>query len=143
MHTELRQYIGHAQCFYCSKRYIFGLARSFFITARKRSLGQGNIFTSVCHSVHGRGMHARGDVHVGVCVHAWGTCVVGGVHARGCACLGGAWQGSMGGGGVHGQGGGECAWQERRPLQRCVRILMECILVCLSCLDFSTAVNLC
>ena len=23
-----------------------------FITARKRSLGQGNIFTPVCHSVH-------------------------------------------------------------------------------------------
>ena len=28
-----------------------------FITARKRSLGQGNIFTSVCHSVHGGDMH--------------------------------------------------------------------------------------
>ena len=26
-----------------------------FITARKRSLGQGNIFTPVCHSVHGGG----------------------------------------------------------------------------------------
>ena len=25
------------------------------ITARKRSLGQGNNFTPVCHSVHGRG----------------------------------------------------------------------------------------
>ena len=24
-----------------------------FVTARKRSLGQGNIFTPVCHSVHG------------------------------------------------------------------------------------------
>ena len=24
-------------------------------TARKRSLGQGNIFTNVCHSVHGGG----------------------------------------------------------------------------------------
>ena len=23
------------------------------ITARKRSLGQGNVFTRVCHSVHG------------------------------------------------------------------------------------------
>ena len=26
------------------------------ITARKRSLGQGNIFTPVCHSVHGGGL---------------------------------------------------------------------------------------
>ena len=26
-----------------------------YITARKRSLGEGNIFTVVCHSVHGGG----------------------------------------------------------------------------------------
>ena len=32
-----------------------------------------------------------------------------------------------GGGGIHGRG--MCAWQERRPLQRRVRILLECILV--------------
>ena len=36
----------------------------FIFTARKRSLGQGNIFTPVCHSVHGGGgwypsMHCR------------------------------------------------------------------------------------
>ena len=42
------------------------------ITARKRSLGQGNIFTPVCHSVHR-----------GACV-VWGACmVVGGVHGCG------------------------------------------------------------
>ena len=69
-------------------------------TARKRSLGQGNIFTPVCHSVHrggvrGRGVcvargHAcpRGACMPGVCVwpggHAWlGACMVGGRHARG------------------------------------------------------------
>ena len=40
-----------------------------------------------------------------------------------------------GGGGVHGKGGasvrgkGRHAWQERRPLQRTIRILLECILV--------------
>ena len=57
------------------------------ITTRKRSLGQGNIFTPVCHSVHKGG-------------HAWlfrggGACVValGGVHGcpRGvgvCGCSG-------------------------------------------------------
>ena len=31
---------------------------AFIITTRKRSLGQGNIFTSVCHSVHrGKGVY--------------------------------------------------------------------------------------
>ena len=34
-----------------------------FITARKRSLGQGNIFTPVCHSVHGGG---SASVHDGI-----------------------------------------------------------------------------
>ena len=52
-------------------------------------------------------------------------------------------EGMHGGGGMHGKGAcvvGECAWQgacvtqghawqERRPLQRAVRILLECILV--------------
>ena len=38
-------------------------------TARKRSLGQGNIFISVCHSVHG-----------GVCVVWGGTSMV--LHTR-------------------------------------------------------------
>ena len=53
-----------------------------FITARKRSLGQGNIFTPVCHSVHRGGV--RGCCQWGVCmvasggggVVAWGACVV-------------------------------------------------------------------
>ena len=61
-----------------------------FVTGRKRSLGQGNIFAPVCHSVH-RGGHAwllggvcgcRGDVHGcggvrGCGGHAWlqGGCV--------------------------------------------------------------------
>ena len=65
---------------------------------------------SVCHSVH------RGR-------HAWGGGVRGGGHAwqrgapdRGHAC-------------GEGGGGGRSAWQERRPLQRVVRILVECILV--------------
>ena len=39
--------------------------KKYFVTARKRSLGQGNIFASVCHSVH-RGW--------GVCLSAcWDT----------------------------------------------------------------------
>ena len=39
----------------------------FFIAARKRTLGQGNVFTRFCHSVHRR----RGD------------CIQGGLHPRG------------------------------------------------------------
>ena len=80
------------------------------ITARKRSLGQGNIFTPVCHSVHRRG-------------HAWllGGCVCGcsgGMHGcsrgacmvaprgdmRGCSKGGHAWLL----GGMHGCSGGAC-----------------------------------
>ena len=49
------------------------------ITARKRSLGQGNIFTPVCHSVHRGGMRgcswggmvARGACMVALGGHAW------------------------------------------------------------------------
>ena len=52
-----------------------------FFTARKQSLGQGNVFTCVCHSVHKgeggvdfpasitghmtRGSVSRGDLHLG------------------------------------------------------------------------------
>ena len=75
----------------------------------------------------------------GTCVaggHAWQA---GGMHGRGHVCWGGmhdrgcVWQGGMHGGGPVWQGacvaGGGHAWQERRPLQRAVRILLECILV--------------
>ena len=54
----------------------------FFVTARKRSLGQGNMFTPVCHSVHGRGV--PGPV----------GCLVPG----GCLVWGGAWSGGVPGG---------------------------------------------
>ena len=43
-----------------------------FITARKRSLGQGNIFTPVCHSVH------RGDAWFRGGAWSWGGLVPGG-----------------------------------------------------------------
>ena len=48
---------------------IFGQSNSYFFkkevpifTARKRSLGQGNIFTPVCHSVH-RGRRCYPSMH--------------------------------------------------------------------------------
>ena len=76
---------------------------SQIFTARKRSLGQGNIFTPVCHSVHGLwgGVVARGACVVaggcawlpgGMC-GCWGACVVAGGHVwlpgGMCACQGG------------------------------------------------------
>ena len=45
-----------------------------------------------------------------------------------CIARGHAWWGGCMAGGHAWQGGG-CAWQERRPLQLTVRILLECILV--------------
>ena len=49
------------------------------VTARKRSLGQGNIFTPVCHSVHRGGM--RG------CSWGGGMCGCSRGAGRGCAWL--------------------------------------------------------
>ena len=72
----------------CGHRRIQGV-----FTARKRSLGQGNVFTGVCDSVN-RGVHGPG----GVC--AW----FGGVHGPG--------------GVVHGPGGGAWwAWAVRILLE--------------------------
>ena len=75
-----------------------------FITARKQSLGQGNIFTNVCHSVHRWGRACLGAFVLG------GMC-------RGCTQGKRAWWGVGG------------AWQERWPLQPAVRILLVCILL--------------
>ena len=80
------------------------------------------------------GVCIAGGIHGGA--HVWqGVCMAGGMHGGGCA-----WQGACMAGGVHGVGmhdrgsgcawqGGGHAWQERQPLQRTVRILLECILV--------------
>ena len=80
------------------------------ITSRKRSLGQGNIFTPVCHSVHRGACMVAG----GVCMVARGACVVALGGMRGCsgeACvvlfggMRGFIQGGMRGfirGGMHG-----------------------------------------
>ena len=112
------------------------------ITARKRSLGQGNIFTPVCHSVH-RGVACvvapgggwgcvwllRGGEHAwllqGACMVLFrGACVV---LFGGCVVLFG---------GMHGFIGGGHAWffqffriQWDTVNERAVRILLECILV--------------
>ena len=75
-----------------------------FFTASKRSFGQGNMFTPVCHSVHR------------------------GVWSQGVPGLGGAW--SQGGGGPGSRRG---AWWRPPPpgqlMLQAVRILHECIFV--------------
>ena len=71
-------------------------------TARKRSLGQGNIFAPVCHSVHGGGVSARGD--------AWSGGVSGA--REGCS-----------------QGGSLVETPLGQLLLQAVRFLLECILV--------------
>ena len=66
-------------------------------------------------------------------MHGKGMCMAWGVHGREACVVGGM----RGRGGMHGRGacmaGGcvwqGCVWQERWPLQRAVRILLECILV--------------
>ena len=102
------------------------------ITTRKRSLRKGNVFTHVCHSVHGGDMHGGGACMAGgLC---GGACMargrVVGMHGRGVymagACIAGgmygwghAWQGGMCGRGASVAGGqvwqgvcmaGEHAW---------------------------------
>ena len=78
-------------------QYLMLGKKESLVTARKRSLGQGNIFTPVCHSVHRGGM--RG-CSVGWCMVAPGGCgfFPGGMHGFfwGGVC------GFFGEGGMHG-----------------------------------------
>ena len=101
-------------CNTCLHRNRMGLLLGI-VTARKRSLGQGNVFTPVCHSVHGRGvwlpsMHYRS--------YDW-------------ECL-------PGGRGESASGGGRCPTPPTLEIhgilwdtvnKRALRILLECILV--------------
>ena len=81
------------------------------ITARKRSLGQGNIFAPIGHSVHG-GVPAAGGGGCSWGVWSWGVPARGGVPAPGGLLQGGVW------------------WRPPGlPLLRAVRIPLECILV--------------
>ena len=50
-----------------------------FITARKRSLGQGNIFTNFCHSVHRQGVCIQESLPLGRSASR-GVCIQGGLH---------------------------------------------------------------
>ena len=116
---------------------------------------KGNVFTKVCQEFCPKGgcvcvrdvcvgdMHGRGRAwQGGMCGR--GVCMAGGdmcgrgVHGGTCIVGGHAWQGSVHGG----EGGGRRARQQRRPLQRTVRILLECILVQLITFPFDDKFHL-
>ena len=81
-------------------QYLTGiLHEEQLVTARKRSLGQGNIFTPVCHSVH------RGRGHAWLLLGGMRGCSLGGMHG----CSQGGVHGCSGGG-VCGCSGGGRAW---------------------------------
>ena len=111
------------------------------ITARKRSLGQGNIFTPVCHSVHRGGipaciagsiptcLAAGGRCAIPACIGEWGVLLLG-VPGPGDARSGGVCSRGVCTWGACFQGGAWWRPPPRRLLLRAVRILLECILVC-------------
>ena len=118
-----------------SKRqpYITSELRWIF-TARKRSFGQGNIFTPVCHSVHGGG--GRGGIPACIAGDIPACLAAGGCAIPACLAVGGvlsqhALQQGEGGLLRMGllQGGGAGGHPPGRLLLRAVRILLECILV--------------
>ena len=86
-----------------------------FITVRNSSCGK--VMSSQGGCMHGEGgMYGEGGYMCGeggACMVKGGMCGKEGVHGKGGACM----------------GGGGHVWQERRPLQWTVRILLECILV--------------
>ena len=95
-------------------------------TARKRSLQRLYVFTGVCLSTWG------GHVWWGACMCGRGSCVAGCMCDRRVCLAGGVSQGAYVAGSMNGGGAcmaGGCARQERLPLQRAVRIILECILV--------------
>ena len=81
------------------------------------------------------GVHGGGHAWQGTCAAA--ACMAGSMCGRGHALQGDAWWGECVAGGMHGRGmhgGGNVwqgghTWQEKRQLQRAVRILLKCIFV--------------
>ena len=114
-HLILNLWFSWWHAFWC-RTQVFG---SFFIVvnARKRSLGQGNILTSVCHSFCPQ--YAFRSHDQGVCLQGEGS-------GSGGFCIQG---GSGSSGGLHG-GGKTPSWILRDTVNEwAVRILLECILV--------------
>ena len=113
--------------------------QSAFFTARKRSLGQGNVFTPVCHSVHRGGVSfpacITGHMNDQGCLHRGGSvCLEGGV----CLQVVRIW-----GVCIQVWGGGDrqtsLHWILRDMVnKRVVRILLECNLVIVNVFIFGT-----
>ena len=102
--------IGYASANVCILYFISLIVNRHLIslfTARKRSLGQGNIFKPVCHSVHRGGTWSWGVPGPGRVSALGDVC-----SSRGACSQGGAWWRPPG-----------------RLLLRAVRILLECTLV--------------
>ena len=99
-----------------------------FVTARKRSLGQGNAFTRICQSVRGGGKESLYDVTS--CPTAWSHVPPGeGAYVSGpCSFQGVSAQGVLSDRDPLGQ---RTSHPGQRPLwygkERGVRILLECI----------------
>ena len=112
------------------KFLLSNLSNSIF-TAHKRSLGQGNVFRPVCHSVHrggfciGEGGLPTGESASGVCLQGW---EMGSASGRVSPGMGGGvclqW------GLPPGVGGQNPPWiLQDMVKEQAVRILLECILV--------------
>ena len=94
------------------------LLECFLITTCKWSLGQGNVFTPVCHSVHGSGGGLSSQ-------HASQVTWPGGYASRGVVCI----QGMSASGGSASRGLGTPWALQDTVNKRTVRILLENILV--------------
>ena len=119
-----------------AKNIIFQLR---IFTVRKRSLGQGNVFICVCHSVHRVGGGRRGSLYdVISCLAAWSHIPSWDLFLWSHVSLGLSVSrhtfllGSLLGGGSLRDPPGQRRHLDRDPQyskERAVRILLECILV--------------
>ena len=105
--------------------------RLHIVTARKQSLGQGNVFTPVCHSVHTGGLCLGGvSVQWGSLSGGWSLSTqvsVQGVSVQGSLCPGGSLSRGLS------VKGALCQEDPQYSNERAVRILMECIVASSCC----------
>ena len=103
-----------------------------FVTTRKGSLGQGNIFTGIYLSTGGGGLCPQGGLCPGESLSRGGLCpgesLSRGVSVQGVSIQGVSVKGSLCQGDPHGK-------------ERAVRILLECILVLSNFVLFTEAHN--
>ena len=133
-----------------TQSFVYWVGTAFSYYRQQLLLRKGNVFTSICYSVHRGacmpkgGVHGKGSMHgKGGHVwqgghswqrghawqrgHVWQGAHMGG-HVWWGACMAGTWMAGVVYGRGHAWRGGQ-AWQERWPLQWTICILLECILV--------------